>query len=308
MKKVVVKIGSSVIAPKGILDSSLVNRIIEDILSAEEQGVKVVLVTSGAIACGLNKLGFKKRPQDTHSLMGIASLGQILLMDIYAEKFDKYKKLCAQILLTWDDFDNRKRFLNARYTINKLLNMGIVPIINENDAVSYEEIRFGDNDRLSALVADLISAEMLVILSDVGGLMDGGKVIKVVSKIDSKIFSLVRKESKVFTAGGMSAKLEAAKISTSSGIKMVIASGKTKGAITKIIKGQELGTAFLPSNQIREARKRWIAFSKKTKGRIYVDDGAKDAILNRGKSLLSVGVIRIEGEFKKKDAVRIVDK
>jgi glutamate 5-kinase len=308
MKTIVVKLGSSVIAPAGELDSSLLTELVKDILEAESLGYCVVLVSSGAIACGLRRLGLKKRPLDTHQLMAIASLGQILLMDHYTESFDKHKKLCAQILLTWDDFDNRKRFLNARQTIQRLLTMGVVPIINENDAVSHEEIRFGDNDRLSALVADLIGAKLVLILSDVEGLLDGGRLVRSVSKIDSKISGLVKKEDKVFTSGGMSTKLEAAKIATSSGIKMIIASGRVKGVIAKAIKEEDVGTAFLPSSDIESARKRWIAFSKKTKGKIYVDDGAKEAILKRGKSLLCVGITKIEGDFKKKDAVCVVDK
>ena len=148
MKKMVVKVGSSVIAPKGKLDSKLISRIVKDILKAEKLGVKVILVSSGAIASGLNVLGLKRKPRDIHSLMAIASLGQILLMDVFNAKFKSYKRCCAQILLSWDDFDSRARFVNIRTTIDKLLSMNIIPIVNENDAVSCEEIRFGDNDSL----------------------------------------------------------------------------------------------------------------------------------------------------------------
>jgi len=307
MKKIVVKIGSSVIAPSGKLNSKLIASIIKDIAEVEKQGFYVALVSSGAIACGLNILGHKKRPNDEHSLMALSSLGQIFLMDMYVDKFKRHKKLCAQILLTWGDFDNRKRFLNARHTIDKLFNMGITPIINENDAISCDEIKFGDNDTLSALVGDLIGAETLIMLSDVAGLMEEGKVIKSVDNIDSKILRLVKKKDKAFTAGGMKTKLEAAKIATSSGIKTVITDGRAKSVISNLIRGGGLGTFFLPSAKITEARKRWIAFSKKVKGKICIDNGAKDALMNKGRSLLSVGIIKINGEFKKKDSVEIID-
>jgi len=308
MKKIVVKIGSSIIAPKGKIDANLLERIVRDALKVEKKGHKVVFVSSGAIACGLNMLKFKKRPHDMHSLMAISSLGQIALMDTYAEKFKKHKKRIAQILLTWDDFDNRKRFINARQTIDKLLLMGVVPVINENDAVSSEEIRFGDNDRLSALVGDLIGARELIMLSDVEGLLEGDKLVRQVSCIDNKVFSLARKEDKMYTAGGMFTKLEAAKIATSSGIKTVIASGRAKEVISRIVEAEALGTCFLPLEKVTKARKRWIAFSKKVKGKIYVDEGAKEAILNKGKSLLSVGIIKTEGQFSKADAVQVLDK
>lgn len=308
MRKVVVKIGSSVIAPEGKIDSRLVSRLVKDFLDVEKLGFKIIMVSSGAISCGLNKLGFKKRPQDVSSLMAISSLGQIQLMDVYDDKFRKHKKMCAQILLTWDDFDNRKRFLNARDTINRLLAMGIIPIINENDAVACEEIRFGENDRLSALVTDLISAESLIMLSDVEGLIEDGKVIKVVSQINSKVFQLVKKNSKQFTAGGMASKLEAARVVVSSGKKAVIASGRVNKVVTGILKGEDIGTQFLPLKKVGQARKRWIAFGKKIKGKIRIDDGAKAAILNKGKSLLGVGILSVEGEFKKGNAVEVLDK
>lgn len=308
VKKVVVKIGSSIIAPKGKLDVDLLSGIVDDIFKAEKKGYEVIIVSSGAIASGLNELNYKKRPHDIHSLMALSSLGQIILMDAYIDKFKKHNKLCAQILLTWDDFDVRKRFINVRCTMEKLFTMGVIPIINENDAVSYDEIRFGDNDRLSALVSDLIGAELLIILSDVEGLMDKDKLVKEVSKIDEKILSLVKKEDKVHTAGGMDTKLEATRIATSSGIKTIIANGRVKGVISSVLNGEKIGTVFLPAQKVASARKRWIAFGKKVKGKVYIDDGAKEAVICRGKSLLGVGIIRIEGEFKSKDAVQILDK
>ncbi|MCM8820114.1 MAG: glutamate 5-kinase [Candidatus Omnitrophica bacterium] len=308
MKKIVVKVGSSIIAPQGSLDEKLISKIIRDILEVEKLGFKVILVSSGAIACGLNKLFFKEKPQDTNILMAVASLGQIILMNAYLKEFHKFNRFCAQILLTWDDFDNRKRFLNAKRTIDRLLTMGITPIINENDAISFDEIKFGDNDRLSALVADLIEAKFLILLSDVNGLMKDGKVVPFVDKIDNKIFSLAKKSDSSFTCGGMVTKLEAAKIAMAAGIKMIIADGRQENVILKIIKEEPVGTTFLSRQKIYKARKRWIAFGKKIKGKVYIDDGAKKAILNSGKSLLSVGIIKVEGDFKKNDAVCLLDR
>lgn len=308
MKKIVVKVGSSIIAPGGKINPVLISALAGDILDAQKQGCRIILVTSGAIACGANKLGLTKKPSDIHILMALASLGQIILMDAYSEAFAKYDKSCAQILLSWDDFDSRKRFLNARKTIDKLLEMGVIPVINENDAVSDDEIKFGDNDRLSALVGDLAGAEIVVILSDVEGLLDrDGKVIPVVDKIDKSIYDLVRSEDKKFTSGGMRTKLEAAEVATAAGTTLSIVSGQLDNVVSRFAAGGAAGTSFLPAGKINNARKRWIAFSKKAKGKIHIDDGAKDAIINRGKSLLCVGVTKVEGDFKKKDSVKIVD-
>ncbi|MCF7908463.1 MAG: glutamate 5-kinase [Candidatus Omnitrophica bacterium] len=306
MKKIVVKIGSSVIAPKGKLNPALVNQIVRDILESESLGYKVVLVSSGAIASGVNALGLKRKPADIHSLMAIASYGQIVLMDTFNSKFKKYKRRCAQILLSWDDFDIRSRFVNIRTTIDKLLAMDIVPIINENDAVSCEEIRFGDNDSLSARVAVLVGAQKLIMLSDVEGLFDKTKLIKEVSQVTSDITSLAKKEDKTHTSGGMITKLQAAEMATSSGIRTIIAKGSIKSVISKIINGETLGTLFCPSQSTERERKKWIV-SKKIRGKIFIDQGAKDALLNKGKSLLNVGIASVEGCFKKDDAVAVVD-
>jgi len=308
MKKVVVKVGSSIIAPQGKIQPQLIAALVQDILEAQKQGCQIILVSSGAIASGADCLNLARKPTDVHSLMALASLGQIVLMEAYSKAFQRHGRFCGQILLSWDDFDSRKRFLNARQTIDKLLALGIVPIINENDAVSDEEIKFGDNDRLSALTADLAGAGQLIILSDVEGLLDERKqVIPRVEKIDDKVYGLVRKKAGAFTSGGMSTKLEAARICTHAGITMVIAKGKERGVVPRIIVGESIGTLFLPKAKIDSAKKRWIAFSKKAKGRLYIDDGARDAILERGKSLLCVGIIKVEGEFKKKDSVQVLD-
>jgi len=307
MKKIVVKIGSSVIAPQGKLDSGLVSQLVQDVLWAEEQGYKAIIVSSGAIACGMDALGLRRRPQDTYALMAISSLGQILLMDVFNAKFKRHNRRCAQILLTWDDFDNRKRFMNVRKTIDKLLGMNAVPIVNENDAVSYEEIRLGDNDCISARLADLSGAERLIILSDVVGLLDGTALIKEVTVIDENILALARQEDKTHTSGGMQTKLVAARIASASGIQTTIAYGREKNIIQRILQGENVGTSFIASKKISKARKRWIIFSKKVKGRVFIDDGAKAAIVERGKSLLGVGIIKASGTFSAGDCVEVVN-
>lgn len=306
MKKVVIKIGSSVIAPGGSLDAGLINRIVKDICKAEQKGFKVVLVSSGAIACGLSVLGYKKRPADTHALMAISAIGQIVLMDVFNAKLKKYRKKCAQVLLTWDDFDNRRRFMNIKKTLDKLLDMGVIPVINENDVVSYEEIRFGDNDRLSALVADLVGAQDLIILSDVEGLLSKDALVREVRSIDESVVSLARKEDKEYTSGGMITKLEAARLAVTSGIKTVIAYGRKNSVISKLLEGAREGTVFYPYTKKEKARKRWIS-QKMIKGSITIDEGARDALINKGKSLLNVGVAGVKGPFKKGDAVAVLD-
>ena len=301
---IVVKIGSSVIAPKGKLDKALISRLVKDILSVENKGYKVVIVSSGAIACGLNQLKLKKRPKDTHMLMAISSLGQIILMDIFNAQFKKYKRICAQVLLTWDDFDNRKRYMNIKKTIDKLIDLDAIPIINENDVISHEEIGIGDNDRLSGFLADLVTAEQLIILSDIDGLLDQERLVKVVTKIDDKIRSLVKKQDKSHTKGGMDTKLAAATKANLSGIRTIIANGRENKVISRIIKGEAVGTLFLPSQRIEKSRKRWID-SKKIKGEIAIDEGAKVALLDKGKSLLGVGIVKVISDFNKGDAVSV---
>lgn len=304
---IVVKIGSSVIAPKGKLDKALIPGLVRDILSVEKKGYKVVIVSSGAIACGLNQLKLKKRPKDTHTLMAISSLGQIILMDIFNANFKKYKRDCAQVLLTWDDFDDRKRYMNIKKTIERLINLGAVPIINENDVVSNEEIGIGDNDRLSAFLADLVCAKQLIILSDIEGLLDGDELVREVGKIDKKIKDLVKKQDKIHTRGGMDTKLQAVTKANLSGISVRIADGRRSKVIPKIVEGKDIGTLFLPSREVEGSRKRWID-NKIAKGAVYIDDGAKEALLNKGKSLLGVGITEVRSQFDKGDAVVVLDK
>ncbi len=307
-KRIVVKIGSSLLYSHKKLDTELVGNIVSQVLSLIKNKKEVVIVSSGAIACGMSILGLDSRPKDLSYLQAAAAIGQNELISVYQQAFKEKGINCAQVLLTWEDFNDRKRYLNAKNTLNTLLKLGSVPVINENDTVSTDEIKFGDNDRLSALVATLTSADILIILSDVDGLLDQDKkVIKVVTEINRQIKDLACPTDKKACVGGMITKLDAAEISIDSGIPCVIANGRKKDIILSVLKDTDTGTWFLPSKGYLAARKRWIAFGTKSKGKITVDDGAKNALFNK-KSLLSVGVVSSIGSFDAGDIVGVADK
>lgn len=301
-KRLVIKIGSSLFSYEDSL--SELCREIAKITKYKD----IVLVSSGAIFYGMKLLGLKMRPKKLNLLQATAAVGQNELMNFYRQYFKEEGLNCAQILLTWDDFNQRSRYINAKNTILSLLKMKIIPIINENDTVSTEEIKFGDNDRLSSLVANMIDADLLIILSDVEGFLDEKrKVIRIVENISPSLEKLAKSTSKSSSVGGMISKLEAAKIAVNSGIHCIIADGRKKDILNKVIESPfETGTIFLPKEKKLVARKRWIAFGAKLKGKIFVDEGAKLALLNK-KSLLAVGVVAIEGEFKKGEIVGVYD-
>jgi len=304
----VIKIGSSLFySSNGLLDLGIFGKIISGITGLVREGKEIVVVSSGAIALGMSAMNLKSRPTDLPSLQAAAAIGQNLLMDAYGNYFKKFKITCAQVLLTWEDFNDRSRYLNAKNTLMALLKNRAIAIVNENDTVSTDEIRFGDNDRLSALVSSLISADLLIILSDVDGLLDRDKkVIRIVDEITTQIKGLACSTDKKTCVGGMITKLEAAKIATDSGIPCVIANGKRKNVISCAIENPAgAGTLFVPKKGLA-ARERWIAFGTKPKGKITVDQGAKKALLNN-KSLLSVGILAASGVFDSGDIVSIID-
>lgn len=299
-KRIVIKIGASLLYSQDAkLDFSLLDGICSQIADLIKDKKEIAVVSSGAIALGMHKLKVKERPRELSDLAACASVGQNELMNAYS-RFLGDKVIAAQILLTWEDFKDRKRYLNAKNTIEALLKLGdVVPIINENDSISTEEIKFGDNDTLSARVASLIGADILIILSDVDGLLDKDKktVVRVVAEITPQIKALACPTNKKACVGGMITKLEAARISTNSGLSCVIASGHKKDIILSVVKDPgSFGTLFVP-NEGLTAKLRWIAFGTKPKGRIIIDAGAKTALLNN-KSLLSVGVLSVEGNFE----------
>ncbi|MBU1124726.1 MAG: glutamate 5-kinase [Candidatus Omnitrophica bacterium] len=308
-KRIVVKIGSSLFYEGKELRIEGLYALISHIGSLIKKSHEVVIVSSGAIALGMKELACRCRPSDVPTLQATAAVGQRVLMDNYSAFFEKEGLRCAQVLLTWDDFDNRTRYLNAKNTLVKLLQLGVVPVINENDTVSTEEIKFGDNDRLSSLVANLVSADLLIILSDVDGLLDRErKVIPVVDAITPQIRALACPTDKKTCVGGMITKLEAAKIAIESGVACVIANGRRERIVDEVVAGLGgSGTLFIPQKGFLDARERWIAFGTKPKGKIIIDEGAKNALLNR-KSLLSVGIVEVEGNFKSGDIVSIVDR
>jgi len=310
VKRLVVKVGTTLVTgDRLMIDTGFIRRLAGEVAALRaERGVEAVIVTSGAIGAGLGRLGaaFKKRPTDIAELQALASIGQCDLMEAYAKAFRKQGLDIGQILLTRDCFHDRTRFLNARNTLFSLLKRGVVPVVNENDTVSVDEIRFGDNDTLSAMVASAINAELLVILSDVDGLMAGGRrPLGLVEAVTPDIEALAGGAATHVGSGGMVTKIEAAKIVTSSGEHMIIANGRSRRVLRRIFDGCEVGTLFTAKAARLANKKRWIAFGRSVKGRIAVDGGAAAALL-RKKSLLASGITAVEGRFKKGDTVEVI--
>ena len=312
-KKIVIKIGSSILVDKNGKPKKIwlkeFARDIKDLINKKKQ---IVIVSSGAIAIGCEYLGIKKNGLKVDKSQAVASIGQIELMDFYKKTFNKNKIKISQILLTLDDTEQRRRSINARRTIDNLLSMGIVPIVNENDTTATTEIKYGDNDRLAARVSQIISADCLILLSDVDGLFTNNpkrnketKLIKTVKEIDKSIKRYASKTESLYGSGGMKTKIEAAKICQVSGCYMVIANGNKANPIKKIIEKQKC-TWFLPKISKLDARKQWIIGSVAPKGEIIIDEGAIKAI-NNGKSLLPAGVIKINGNFEKGDHILVKD-
>ncbi len=310
-RRIVVKIGSSLFYPgKKKLDFRLLEGLCGQIAALRKESKEIVVVSSGAIALGMTVLGLESRPKELAFLQAAAAIGQNELMDVYRRLLNRRRLSCAQVLLTWEDFSDRTRYLNAKNTLTTLLQLGAVPVINENDTVSTDEIKFGDNDQLSALVAGICSADLLIILSDVDGLLDRDKktVIRLVDNINNQVLSLATSTDRKTSVGGMITKLKAARISVDSGIPCVIANGRTKDILRTIaLSPQSKGTMFLPKDAPLNERDRWMAFSTKPKGTITVDAGAQQALLQK-KSLLSVGVFAVSGSFRSGDVVSICDR
>jgi len=310
-RRIVVKVGSSILASvdQG-LHYEVFSRLTKEISDLKRQGCEIVLVSSGAIAAGMEKLGYKTRPQAITQKQATAAVGQTRLMNIYENYFSRYQQMVAQVLLTHDDLSHRRRFLNARNTLLTLLELGITPIINENDTVVVDEIKFGDNDNLSALITNLIGADLLIILTDIDGLCDSdprvnpnAKCIFLVEDIDGDIEGIVGETKSEMSVGGMISKIQAARKASRFGIPTVVARGTRDGILHQILKGKEIGTLILPKGEALSSRKHWIAFNPKPKGDLIVDEGAKKAIVQRGKSLLPSGVVKIKGPFARGDLV-----
>lgn len=309
LRRVVIKVGTSLLSHAGgTLDRQRCQRIVDHIAPLRARGVDVVLVTSGAIAAGMGSLGFKARPRRLPQLQAAASVGQGQLMRLYDELFRASQRLVGQVLLTRDDLADRRRYLNARHTLLALLAAGVIPIVNENDTIAVDEIRFGDNDQLSALVAALVHADALIILSDVEGVLQDGRPIPIIDAITPELERLARGTTRATATGGMTTKLAAARIAMASGIPLIIASGDTPDVLRRLVDGEALGTLFLPATQRLAAKKRWLAFAaRRVQGAIVVDDGAREALRTGGKSLLASGVVSTSGRFASGDLVSVID-
>jgi len=312
--RIVVKLGTGVLTDsRKQPDLAQMTQLAAQVAALRAQGKEVVIVSSGAVGAGMGILGYEKRPVETAELQACAAVGQPRLMTIYEKLLGEAGLRVAQVLLTHDDLEHHERHLNARTTLLALLRHGILPVINENDAISFTEIKFGDNDQLSALVACLLPADALVILTTVDGFIENfgkpnPKTISTVEHLDAAVEKQARGTDSATGVGGMASKLQAARIVMRSGIPLVIASGKKKNVLARIFEGREEGTIFVAQAAKLKGRKRWIAFFHHPKGTLFVDDGAKQALRERGKSLLPPGVARCDGDFAAGEVVRVCDR
>lgn len=313
-KTLVVKVGTNALSnADDTLDVARIAALAEQLHLVRKSGRKVVLVSSGAIGAGLGLLGLTQRPDDLPHLQAAAAVGQAHLIRQYDDCLRKHGYHAAQLLLTANDFKSRARYLNVRNTLLTLFEYGTLPIVNENDTVSVEEIRFGDNDRLAALVANLLDAPLLVILSVIDGLYDGdpanpdSKVISLVEKWDENLLGLASQSRSTRGTGGMQSKLDAARMATAVGENVIIANGLNPRVLTDILEGKEVGTLFLAQGASVPAWKRWIGYNVPPKGRLVLDDGARRAVEQLGKSLLAIGIKEVRGEFDKGTIVSLVD-
>lgn len=315
IKRVVIKIGSSLLTKGGQgLDHAAISAWVEQMAALRQQSMDVVLVSSGSVAEGMCRLGLKVRPKTLHELQAAAAVGQMGLVRVFDDNFRQHGLHAAQVLLTHDDLSNRQRYLNARSTLLTLLNFGIVPVINENDTVATEEIRFGDNDTLAALVANLVEAELLVILTDQQGLFTAdpsitpdATLIPEISANDVRLDKMAGESRSGLGRGGMYTKVRAARLASRSGAATVIAAGVVDNVISDVIAGKNLGTYFLADVEPLVARKRWLAGQLQVKGKLVLDAGAVKVLRSDGKSLLAVGVKSVTGRFERGELVSCVD-
>jgi len=313
IRRLVVKVGSGLItAREAGLDPARIGALADELAAVRRQGTEVALVSSGAVVAGMARLRLQVRPRSIPEKQAAAAVGQSALMEHYETAFARHGVTVAQILLTQADVSARARYLNARNTLTTLLGYGVVPIINENDTVAVEEIKFGDNDNLSALVAQLIDADLLVLLTDVDGLYTGdpsrdpqARKLDTVEAVTPEIERLVWSDADRVAVGGMATKLQAAQKAAASGVPMVIASGREPGTLARVLRGEPVGTYFPPRGDRLAARKRWIAFAVPPQGRLLVDAGARQALIERGKSLLPSGVVDVEGDFDAGEVVAL---
>src|SRR4051812_48653182 len=310
---VVVKVGTNVLAdPAGALDRGRIQALADQLARLRAGGRRVALVSSGAIGAGVGRLGLGRRPTDLPHLQACAAVGQSALMQTYQECLTPHGVHAAQILLTAGDFDSRVRYLNARHTILTLFEYGCLPVINENDTVSVAEIKFGDNDHLAAMVANLLQAPLLVLLTNVDGLFTGdprtdpaARLVAAVPHIDKTVTEMAAATTSALGTGGMRSKLRAARLATAAGGAVVMANGSADGVLDAVFAGAEVGTLFLPHREGLSARRRWLGLTARPRGSLRLDDGARRAIERDGRSLLPVGVVAVVGTFGKGDVVSL---
>lgn len=311
---IVVKVGTRVLTgPDGLLDAARIESLGRQFDALLATGRRVVLVSSGAVGAGMGRMGLSTRPQELAHLQAVAAIGQSCLIEAYERSLRSKNRHAAQVLLVADDLQDRTRYLNIRNTLRALLDYGAIPIINENDTVSVEELRtsFGDNDRLAALVTTLLGADLLVLLSDVDGVFDrhpsepGAARLDRVETIDAGVESLARDRLGGLSKGGMASKIAAARIATEAGSHCIIASGRDDRVLESIVEGQPIGTLFVGRGVTMPAWKRWLGWSADSRGRIFVDPGAQQAVVAQGRSLLAAGIRRLEGSFATGDVVSL---
>ena len=312
-QRAVVKIGTSTLTySNGQLNLQRIERLVREMADLHNRGIEVLLVSSGAIGVGASRMGYKKIPRTMPEKQALAAIGQGALVQLYEKLFSEYNKTVAQVLLTREDLDERLRYLNAANALLAILGMGVIPIINENDTVVVEEIKFGDNDTLSALVAGIVNADLLIILSDVDGLYDSDPRANRDARLQTEVQEITmamennsKSRGSSFSSGGMLTKLRAARICMAAGVPMVIANSDNDNIIRRIVDGEEIGTLFIPREEKLQARKKWIAFGTVAQGWVLVDAGAEAALLKKGKSLLPSGVVAVEGDFERGTVVAV---
>ncbi|HHW28349.1 MAG TPA: glutamate 5-kinase [Syntrophomonadaceae bacterium] len=314
-RRIVVKVGTKILCGnKGQINLQRMESLVEDLAALWDEGRDVILVSSGAIGAGVGRLGLARRPRTIPEKQAAAAVGQGILMQHYESFFSPRGITVAQVLLTREDINHRERYLNARHTLQTLMRFRALPIVNENDTVAVEEIRFGDNDTLAALVACLVDADLLVLLTDLDGYYtvdprrhEDAQLITEITEITPEIETSAGGCGSDLATGGMETKIQAAKIVMQAGIPLVIASGMKKGTLAAILQGESIGTLFVPQEDRMQARKLWIAFGSPVQGRVVVDEGAAAALLKKGKSLLPSGVVSAEGTFSAGNVISIVD-
>ncbi|MGE5550326.1 MAG: glutamate 5-kinase [Bacteroidota bacterium] len=312
--RIVIKVGSSTLThATGKLNLGRMETLARELADLANAGHRPILVTSGAVAAGRGRLGLATRPRSLPERQAVAAVGQGLLMQIYEKLFGEYSQVVAQVLLTRDDARDRRRYLNARHTFLTLLELGVIPIVNENDTVATEELQFGENDTLSAMVAALVEADLLILISDVDAVYTSdprrdpdARPRSVIEEITPEILASAGGAGSSLGTGGMLTKIEAARIATSSGCLMALIGGEPPGTMRRLLQGEEVGTVFLPRARALQAREQWIAFAQVAAGDLVVDAGAARALRERGKSLLPSGLIEVRGDFAPGDLVRVI--